>query len=200
MRLFLLGLLFLMCQRAEAQSSRIIKFDVQRIGVNSVFLNWTMDAGSTCLDLSIQRSNNGSDFETIYTYPGVCGSINEAVNYNWIDQYPKKFELNYYRIKLEEGEFTLVKMVDIDSDLAGDSFILNPNPASSVFSIKLINSEFNTVKIELFNLQGKLQKAFLFPKQDQMKMDIKELPKGIYLLKVGFENGQVLGVRRLMVL
>lgn len=52
-----------------------------------------------------------------------------------------------------------------------------PNPASEYFFIGLEGSNY---KVELFDITGKL----VFSKQNSVKVDVGDLPSGVYLLKV----------------
>lgn len=63
-----------------------------------------------------------------------------------------------------------------------ESFKISPNPTSGKF---FVNSKIDLSSITVFNTLGK---EIFSSKINQKKIDISEFPKGIYLLRIFFEN------------
>ncbi len=72
-----------------------------------------------------------------------------------------------------------------------DAFQLFPNPVSGTLVLKLSNSNTQPYKINLQNTLGQivLQKQ-LEPTGNELELDVNDLPKGIYFLKLTGANNQ----------
>jgi hypothetical protein len=67
-----------------------------------------------------------------------------------------------------------------------------PNPATDYFKI----SENNWVQtIAVYNLAGRKVSTFTYA--DDLKYDVSNLPKGMYLIQMLDFHGQILGTRRI---
>ncbi|MCF8298407.1 MAG: T9SS type A sorting domain-containing protein, partial [Saprospiraceae bacterium] len=87
-------------------------------------------------------------------------------------------EVNYKIISFSSTQFR-VKQPEIQADVY-------PNPTSNIVNIK-IDTEFETAKLELYNLQGQrlIQKEI---NEQKFALDVSELNPGIYKLRVSTEN------------
>lgn len=190
MRLFCFLLFLGVCTSIYSQSSRVSKFSVSPIGSSSALIEWTMNAGSTCLSLSVQRSNNQVDFKTVYTYPGVCGSDDVEVDYSWIDSEAIPFAKNYYRIKLEEAEFTLIELLDLDSDLAEKDMVLFPNPAEEYVQVKIKNPSQQKFSLTIYASNGDVVLEQKENNGNRTQLNLSRLNAGVYTIQVVLENGR----------
>lgn len=186
---FLCSLVF--ANQLLSQSSRITSFSVLSIGVKSTLVEWTMGAGSTCLSLGVQRSIDGVIFKTVYIYPGVCGSEDEEVEYSWIDASPIPFAKNYYRLKLEQAEFTKVRVVDFSSDLKENQIIAFPNPSESLVNLGFNNPNNIEFDFRVYNQLGVLVMEQINRNGASLQFDITNLKAGIYSLEIRFKSGKL---------
>ena len=81
---------------------------------------------------------------------------------------------------------SFVKVLAI-GDVAPDDFVLYPNPIERNANFSLSNSYIGIVEANLIDIEGKKVKAFSYNKtqtQFDSKLDIGELPAGIYFLNI----------------
>ncbi len=182
-------LLFLISGAVFSQSPRIARFSISPTNDNKVVVNWTMSIGSTCPTVEVQRSLDGQDFESIYFYPSVCGSSDKEESYNWVDANPIKYAVNYYRIKLEESEFTLSSSVDLQSNLANRQILTYPNPTAGTTQVELRNEKSQFFDLFVFDAKGNVVVEKANQKGTELSLDLSSLGDGIYFLQFRFENG-----------
>ena len=84
-----------------AQNLSFLKISIEKIGTH-VQIDWTVAAGNQCQDLEIQHSLDGVNFETVYTYAGICGDPNVTLSYAYAHSEPILNHANYYRIKVNQ--------------------------------------------------------------------------------------------------
>jgi hypothetical protein len=80
-------------------------------------------------------------------------------------------------------------------ELALSQLNIFPNPATDVFYVKVSNSFHGPVKLQLFDLTGRLlQKQELQKNETQLETNFKvsTLPTGLYLLRIQQGNSQVM--------
>jgi hypothetical protein len=80
-------------------------------------------------------------------------------------------------------------------ELALSQLNIFPNPATDVFYVKVSNSFHGPVKLQLFDLTGRLlQKQELQKNETQLETNLKvsTLPTGLYLLRIQQGNSQVM--------
>lgn len=66
---------------AFSQSDRLLRFSVVPVDNNQkVQVRWTMNAGSTCSDVVVERSIDSINFNEVYVYPSICGDADVAVS------------------------------------------------------------------------------------------------------------------------
>ena len=82
MKSILLILFFAVTTSASAQS--LFKdLTVVQFG-DSMLINWTLTAGSTCFDMHLKRAGQDTEFEDIFTVGGVCGGASDQY-YDYVD-------------------------------------------------------------------------------------------------------------------
>lgn len=170
--------------KSFAQSPRIDYFNVEKINADAALVKWRMTAGSTCLNLEVQRSKTNDTYTTVYAYPGVCGSSDSSILYDWIDANALPYQVSYYRIKLEEGEYSKTFRLDLDSELAQDEFIIYPNPASKYLQIKLRNEILRAYTVKIFSSKGETVFQQNYNVFTSLKILLPSLPQGIYYLQI----------------
>lgn len=174
---------------AFAQSSRVSEFSVKPSENDRVVrVLWTMSSGSTCLDLSVERSSDGKSYSEIYQYPSVCGSTDEAISYSWADTNPLRFAKSYYRLKLDGVDYTLPIEVDLQSKLSHHDMLCYPNPSEGSFFVELKNEQNLSFAIEIYTPNGSL----VFRKENcsgtVSPIRLYNPTEGIYLVRAIFSN------------
>jgi len=102
----------------------------------------------------------------------------------------RKLVQNDFPITIEpSGEPTFVTLA------SSASFSVYPNPAMNSIHIHSENSPVLSVK--MYDLLGKLIKNETFPDSKDVVISVTELPKGIYLMNIYFDNG--MKVERIMI-
>lgn len=182
-RIFLSFFFCVVLTHLLAQSPRISSFSLEKTSNNKVIVHWTMNAGSTCPNLQVERWINGG-FQTVYTYPSVCGDSDVEIDYWWIDNEVPNYSVAQYRIKLEEAEFTLPQNIDLDSDLKDQAIILYPNPIQSgqLLNVKFRN-QFERLNYTIHNSLGQIVNQGLTKPSLSFNL-VAELEKGIYYLRI----------------
>jgi hypothetical protein len=82
-----------------AQNTLVERLSAIQVGTG-VQLNWYIAQGNLCNGQHIERSEDGLFFTDIGFIDGVCGSLSEAVKYNFIDSMPPANTSLHYRIDL----------------------------------------------------------------------------------------------------
>jgi hypothetical protein len=66
-----------------------------------------------------------------------------------------------------------------------DPFLLYPNPSSDVIYIQQSKRATRKNIAQVFNLDGHLLLESPFLEEDRLKINVQDLPSGMYLLKIG---------------
>ncbi len=121
-------------------------------------LSWTTYNEKNNAYFSVQRSQNGVDFEEIGRVDGAINS-NQAINYSFKDNLPKR-GVNYYRLK----------QVDINDD-------------SKIHDMITCMYEPKEIKINVYSITGTLLTSII---TDDYKsgVDKLDLTPGVYLLEL----------------
>jgi len=132
-------------------------------------LQWQKCLGGTQADkaLSVQQTSDGG-----YVVAGESNSANGDVsgNHGYGDYWVVKFNFTAHTPLLEEP-----------------GFVMYPNPSSHYIYINLL--EF-TRKVEVYNINGELVQQQV-PQKQVAEINIKELPKGVYVVKMYSGKGVV---------
>lgn len=173
---------------------------------SNALLNWTTANEINTKYFSVERSSDGTHFNTIGTV-ATTASGNGVNPYNYID--PNIVALGvktlYYRLRQvdNDGQFSYSKVILLDVDRNGlDPLIVAyPNPFTQSLTVKITpaNASDKTNSIELYSLQGVLMYKKELGITGTATVTITDLPmlaSGIYILKT-IVNG-VPGTMKLM--
>jgi len=120
-----------------------------------VFLRWTIKGGNTCDGTRIQQSVDNIYFEEIGDIPGVCGSADEPVTYDFTDSLPEKNRINYYRLEL--GLIGLTSPMAVDFIILNESgYSIQPNPVTSRSKLVFENPENEEIEFCLIDARGRM--------------------------------------------
>ena len=152
-----------------------------------VRLDWATSTEINNDYFEVQRSKNGSDFETVDIVQGAGNSITQE-NYLTFDNRPY-YGTSFYRLKQVDfdGKFKYseIKMVNFENS---NSLSIFPNPATDVISIQ---GDFELAKI--YTANGKLIKIF-----STNSTSISNLINGVYFVKI--EQNNIITSKKLIVI
>jgi hypothetical protein len=171
-----------------ALAVNLISFDAKVQDNSAVELKWSAIEGEDFPAYHVQRSANGTDWESIGFLPA---SDNGATNhYKLSDSDPYK-GTSYYRLKFDEAgnqtSYSPIEIVHI-RDLS-KSISVYPNPAIDKASI-VISSDVNNSRAEvrIMNTQGRqvsLQKVTLTRGANTIDLGVQAAwPPGMYVVQV----------------
>ena len=161
----------------------LISFKIEKIGDNSVILNWATASEQNFDYFSVEQSSNGINFESIGKVDG-AGSSKVVLNYSYLDQKPFVGK-NYYRLKSidKDGSYEYSKVVFIEFESV-KKMTIYPNPSKGDFINYSIN--FDPIvndKIVVINSAGVEIETFNIEMNSGEIAFNKTLESGTYLVK-----------------
>jgi hypothetical protein len=141
---------------------------------------WTMQGGSTCDGIEVQRSTNGVDFTTIHRIDGICGDPVFDVPFGYRDDAPPELSRLHYRIDLGIEGLSSVKTVDF-AQLTEARQRFFPSPMRNSATLLLNVSGSARVDLRLFDASGRQvwQHSGLVGRQHELELGF--LQAGVYL-------------------
>jgi CubicO group peptidase (beta-lactamase class C family) len=151
---------------------------------DKTFLTWSMATETVNDYFLVQRSGDKINFATI----GTVKSANYGsgiLNYSFADIHPLS-GINYYRIVQTnangESNFSQLIAVKYSADKT-NTVTVYPDPANSFIQLSFTQTQ-NNFGVEIINTLGEI----VLKTQEQYKLDISQLQKGIYFLKINSGN------------
>lgn len=74
------------------------------------------------------------------------------------------------------------------ADFSDSNLVLYPNPANNIVEISLVNTAESISKIVLFDMLGKAIKSVPVQSNENIRLDVSNLTKGVYLVEINTEN------------
>lgn len=187
-------ILLLLCGMCtlNAQEGRLAAFSAIRLDEGSVQILWTMKAGVSCQSPEVQISTDSIEFRSIYRYPGVCGGGATEESFSWIHSNAPSNADAYYRLKIDEGEFSKVQKILFDRRFADRPIVLYPNPTAEYLKIAF-KKEFGRLEsIELFDHHGRELNFQLLSRSNDglLQIDVSVLNPQWYFFRMRFEGGR----------
>lgn len=164
-----------------------------KIDNTSVVLFWETSAEINNDFFTLERSENGLDFETITEIPG-SGNSNTTMNYETYDDSPV-LGTSYYRLKQTDfdGKFEYFKLIAVNFDQNEDGLCtlhIYPNPCigSCTVDLKDCPLENSQVNVELYDALGKKIVNRITPKSNDQAISFhlntsNNLAPGVYIVK-----------------
>ena len=169
-----------------------------------VQLNWQTATEINNDFFTIERSENGIDFEIIGTVPG-SGNTAYKVSYEFYDKRPVIGQ-SYYRIRQTDfdGQYDYSKIIALDYNPFGNSLfeepkvMIYPNPVKGDFLYINVNAPIKNsmFEISIFDLKGQifyLDYRELQHNQFDIPIERSLFKRGIYILKVKDQSGVYTG-------
>lgn len=146
-----------------------------------IVLDWSTAAEVNSKNFTIQRSNNGFDWNDIGSIPA-AGNSRNINQYSFNDKQPIE-GVNYYRLKQTDidGKQSFSKTIKISLSSDHTRLSVYPNPVSrGTLNIVL----YKTTNVQVFNIAGVQVLQRLLPAGTQ-QLNVEQLSRGIYYLKAG---------------
>ncbi|MFN8252277.1 MAG: cadherin-like beta sandwich domain-containing protein [Ferruginibacter sp.] len=161
---------------------KLSAFTVQKVD-NTAKLNWTTEIETNSSHFVVERSTNGSTWNTIATV-AAKGNSSIKTNYEIYDNAPVR-GINYYRLRQvdKDGRFELSAVRNALFD-SRNIIEIAPNPAKDFINLyigKLTGSQ--AVSVQLLNASGKLVYSTTSTQQ-HIQISTMNLAKGLYFAKV----------------
>lgn len=147
----------------------------------SIRIDFTLNAGSTCNGIDIERSTDSSNFTEIGGFAGACGSPVEPVLYSFTDFSPVLNSINYYRVYFGTAVYSEVLSIDYRVQ-DNRTMLLYPNPCIDNLTVYLENPNFEFRTFELINMYGQIVSVY-HSKEEEINIPIAEIPEGIYTIR-----------------
>ncbi len=158
-----------------------------KVGNTSTHLHWQTANETNTANFVVERSSNGSSFSSV----GAVAAQGIGNNsYSFIDATPMESAVTYYRLKIidKDGSSTYSQVAQVVAASTQPLAIsIAPNPVHNQLAVK----GNNLVYLSVFNNQGKmvLQQNITAPQKTWL--NVAHFSKGVYLLKVVDNKGQV---------
>jgi hypothetical protein len=159
---------------------------------SNVIVQWKTSQEQNSSQYFVERSEDAIHWITIGSIPA-SGNSNTGKSYSFTDNNPT--QNGYYRISEKDinGQMQYTN-TDRTTCSVTDVMSIWPNPFHDVINIKIISSNKSGATIKLFDNKGSLvkaQKANVLQGVNQLVLDIKPLPEGVYTISIEWNNGQM---------
>jgi len=163
----------------------LLNFSAIPINNNYVEINWQTAAEINNDYFTIERSNNGFDWEEIIIIGG-AGNSSSLLSYSAIDNDPIN-GISYYRLNQTDFngqfEYSNIRSVKIEKPLS-TKIEIYPNPTNN--KITIIGNASELEQINIFNTLGQDISNFTTiteAKEEKFVIDLSNLTNGIYYIK-----------------
>ncbi len=168
---------------------------------NHILVKWTTSIEKNVSRFEVQKSTDAQNFSTIGTVTAV-GQSQTLQNYQFDD--PNAVDgINYYRLQTRDLEnrisysHTISVLLTSDKTLRDDpsvsSLVIYPNPTNEDVIAHFELKKYAQLTVSLSDLTGRIVKSFstaLNVGSQNLPIPMRDLPKGIYVLKMRAEEGQ----------
>ena len=153
---------------------------------STVLLEWRTEIEINNEKFIVERSKDGINWENLLEIPGKGNSISVS-DYEAKDNHPL-MGVSYYRLKQIDFDgrqkHSAIRQVNrqIESDL-----ILFPNPAKDILFASLTSEKTEPVKIEIFDIQGRLvriQDENVNRGENRLNVKLGHLESGTYIFNI----------------
>lgn len=147
---------------------------------NQVNVKWTTATEQNNDFFTVERSQDGMNFESLTTVNG-AGNSTRTLNYTYTDIKPY-FGVSYYRLRQTDYDknSTTSKIVSVNNE-GSKNVVIYPNPAHDEVNIQLRGEAGS--EISLYNLFGQ-RVRYISATETRITLDVSMLPKGVYIVKI----------------
>ena len=165
----------------------LVHFDAEVNENKGVTLTWSTAMELNNDYLTIERSNNGNDWEVVNEVTG-AGNSDNLLHYESIDNQPLA-NTSYYRLKQTDFDGTYAYStisVITASQVSGKIVKSYPNPARNLVTLTEVR---NTDDLKVYNSMGQdltsLTRVGIKSSNKEVQINIIDLPNGLYHIWVG---------------
>ncbi len=196
--LFLSGLSRVSAQNTSSSSNSLPALILSFSGLtsqNDIVLSWTMENQTNNNYFVIERSGNGSSFDSIDVVMGLNNT--HETDYSYTDMYALNGD-NYYRLRQvdKDGNIKYSKVLSFISSNTNTTAVTKmqvyPNPAGAVVNYTLNSAVSDQVTVQVYNLAGVVimsRQQQLSAGPNQHSLAISTLKSGNYFLKIIDKEG-----------
>jgi len=148
----------------------------------TVYLRWTIEAGNTCEGTRIQHSTDGITYTETGEIPGVCGSPDQPVSYDYTDSVPVVNQYNYYRLEMGLLGYSSPLFVEVVI-LNDNGYTIQPNPVVNTSILRFDNPDSESHEVCLINSMGSVVFSIITT-SDRVEIDSRFLASGTYIFKI----------------
>lgn len=168
-------------------------FEARRVG-QGVQLSWRTLSEKESDYFAIERMEAGKPWQRIAEVPA-AGHSSVALDYSFLDR-EAPGGLLYYRLKMVEQAGAVWSYSPVRSVAAiGAGWGLSPNPARQEVVLSGLPQAGHA---ELLDAQGRLVRRVSFA-GESFRLDVGDLPKGIWYVQIFDAQGRSAGVQRMLV-
>ncbi len=171
----------------------LLAFDIKNTK-SALTLSWKTINEQNFEGFELERSViDADDFKKMAVIPAKGGTFEQSYAYQDFDIQPN---LNYYyRLKMNDqnGNYTYSNILSGKIDGVGIGIQISPNPASTELQIEWNGIE--AAQVSIMDPQGRILKNHSLNTSEISKINIEDLPTGIYFGRVVTLKNEVLGFK-----
>lgn len=170
--------------------AKLISFEAKK-GDAGVMLNWTTSQEKDLSEYIIERSNDGTIFNSIGT---VAAKNSDSSLYAYVDTKSVNVPVLYYRLVMVEADGNKVssRVVSVTLSNLPQLLVVGPNPFDDMVQVKIKAVSGRNVIIRLIDISGKTvhkQTTWMNSGTNMLQLNnLNRLMKGMYVLKVGDDS------------
>jgi len=150
-----------------------------------VHLKWSTATEKNNESFTVEKATDGENFSTVAIVKA-AGNSSARKDYYSADTSPYK-GLSYYRVKQSDfdGKVNYSKIIAVEFVKEEDRLKIYPNPSSGSFTIEFLEQLVSqSTRVTLKNVYGKQLKFNQVISKNQIKLDLSELPAGVYFIGI----------------
>jgi hypothetical protein len=161
----------------------------------TVVLDWGTITEQNTSRFIIQRSPNGSAFETELGTVKAAGNSTSPLDYNFLDVTPLR-GWNYYRIKQVDvdGKYIYSNTAAVNFAKGGGLMVIYPNPAKDQLNVEYTAERSGRLELQVIDSKGAVlvsKKMTITSGRNTESLNISSFSKGMYLLKYIDADGNI---------
>ena len=164
---------------------KLVDFSARKQNEQHVLIQWTTAQELNCKAFEVQRSADGTLFETITSIPGHKNSYS-LQNYQYVDQSP--MSKNYYRLKQIDWDdqvvYSDIRYIALQERVP--FFTLYPVPITDILTVEHATT---LVSLTIYNAMGTPLLSLPLDDNPSTQVDVSKLAAGVYIV----EASDVLG-------
>lgn len=165
---------------------KLISFTATMQNKNAL-LQWQTAEEINVARYNLQRSLDGNNFSNIGSVNAI-GNSTATKNYSYTDNSINNLNANriYYRLQyVDIDEKVAYSKIEVINPATDQLLTVRPNPARNYI---IISSKDKIKTVSIMNLKGQTIKTISSNELSQQRVDIKDLPAGIYFIKALGDN------------